>query len=151
MPVQSKFYEMLPQNYGWVLFVGLDSIFVNTWMAMRVVQARKRLEVKYPIMYSLENGGDNEFNCIQRAHQNSLEAHPTFMFLLLVSGLQYPWCSVAAGSTYLLGRILYARGYTKEDPKKRQTGSMISHLGEIILLGGVVSFACHQLGWFDFH
>ena len=27
--------------------------------------ARKKYEVKYPIMYSDENGGDNMFNCVQ--------------------------------------------------------------------------------------
>jgi hypothetical protein len=36
-----------------------------TWQAIRVGKARKVHEVKYPLMYSTENGGDNVFNCIQ--------------------------------------------------------------------------------------
>ena len=43
---QSKILEILPENYGYVVFVAVDSIFVNMWMAMNVGRARKELGVK---------------------------------------------------------------------------------------------------------
>jgi len=149
MAVHSKLMELLPEHYGYVMLTAADSIFVNMWMAMNVAKARKRLEVKYPVMYSNENNGDNEFNCIQRAHQNTLEAYPTFLFLILTSGLAYPKITAAAGAVYLLGRIIYAKGYYSGNPEKRAPGGLLCHLAELVMLGGTVSFATHQLGWFD--
>ena len=41
------------------------SVFVMKYMGIQVGLARKKYDVKYPKMYSDENGGDNVFNCIQ--------------------------------------------------------------------------------------
>ncbi|GBO21920.1 hypothetical protein AVEN_164077-1, partial [Araneus ventricosus] len=63
----------------------------------------------YPTMYSDSN---IVFNCIQRAHGNFLENYPQFLFLLLVGGLSHPKLSTVGGILYLLGRIVYALGYS---------------------------------------
>ncbi|XP_045171400.2 microsomal glutathione S-transferase 3-like isoform X2 [Mercenaria mercenaria] len=144
MAGMSKFVESLPENYGYVVLTGVGSIFVNMWMAINVGKARKQYEVKYPQLYHPEP--NHVFNCIQRAHQNTLEGSSTFMFLLLTSGLQYPKTSAVAGLAYLLGRIIYAKGYYTGDPEKRRWGGF-GHISELVLLGGVVSLAFHQLGW----
>jgi uncharacterized MAPEG superfamily protein len=47
------------------------------------------------------------YNCIQRAHQNSLENQPIFLALLTLSGLQYPVTAATFGGLYLAGRIGY--------------------------------------------
>jgi hypothetical protein len=39
--------------------------FVLMYKGIQVGMARKKYEIKYPKMYSDENGGDNVFNCIQ--------------------------------------------------------------------------------------
>ncbi|CAH1802300.1 unnamed protein product [Owenia fusiformis] len=125
MVAHSKLYEALPEGFGYVLLTGAGSVFVNMWMAINVGKARKKYGVEYPDLYSKDS---KEFNCVQRAHQNTLESYAGYLFLLSVSGLQYPKISAVAGSTYLLGRILYAKGYYTGDPKNRVFSS-ISWLG----------------------
>lgn len=46
--------------------------------------------VKYPNMYAdkKENKDADAFNCVQRAHQNTLENIPHFLMFLLLAGLQ---------------------------------------------------------------
>lgn len=141
--VLSKFCERLPEAYGYVIFAGVGSVFVNTWLAINVGRARKKFEVQYPDMYSKTS---TEFNCIQRAHQYSLENYPQFLFLLLVGGLQYPRTSALAGAVYLAGRVAFATGYYTGDPAKRSRGRF-GFAGMLILLGNTISFAAHQLEW----
>ncbi|CAJ0902608.1 11537_t:CDS:2 [Entrophospora sp. SA101] len=57
------------------------------------------------------------FNCYQRAHQNTLETYPQFLFLLTFS------------------RVAYAKGYQTGDPVKRGRG----RFGTIGLLGLLVT------------
>ncbi|XP_046555023.1 microsomal glutathione S-transferase 3-like isoform X2 [Haliotis rubra] len=141
--VLSKFFETLPEGYGYVVFAGTGSIFVNMWMAINVGRARKKFEVQYPDMYSATS---KEFNCIQRVHQNTLESYPQFLMLLFVGGLQYPKISAAAGAVYLASRIAYALGYYTGDPEKRKWG-LFGAFAMLTLLGNAISLGAHQLRW----
>ena len=76
----------IPSEFGYVILTGTASAFVIMWKGINVGMARRKYEIKYPKMYSDENGGDNMFNCIQRAHQNTLENYPQFLFLLTTAG-----------------------------------------------------------------
>jgi glutathione S-transferase len=145
MAGQSKILEVLPCCYGYVVFTALGSAFVNMWMAFNVMRARKEYNVKYPLMYSPDN---EKFNCIQRAHQNTLETYPQFLLLLTIGGLQYPRVAAGAGIVCLLGRIAYAKGYYTGDPEKRRWGAF-GHIGMLALLGSCVSLAVHQLKWIE--
>ncbi|KAK3083952.1 hypothetical protein FSP39_005945 [Pinctada imbricata] len=104
----SKVAEILPKEYGCVIFTGIATSFVNMWMGINVAKARKKYEVPYPTMYSADS---KEFNCIQRAHQNTLERYPEFLMLLFVAGLEYPRIAAGAGSLYYASRIAFAMGY----------------------------------------
>ncbi|KAJ9584553.1 hypothetical protein L9F63_021111, partial [Diploptera punctata] len=106
----------IPAQYGYCIFVAIGSAFVLTWKAIQVGKARKKYNIPYPTMYSPDNA---QFNCIQRAHQNTLENYPQFLMLLLLGGLECPVVSAGAGVVYLAGRIAYAQGYYSGDPKKR--------------------------------
>jgi len=134
----------LPQGYGYVVLVGaVGNTFVNMWMAINVSKARKQYKVEYPDMYSTTS---KEFNCIQRAHQNTMEGEGRFLTLLFIGGLQYPKISAGLGLVYLIGRIVYAKGYYTGEPDKRGRGAFF-HLAELLLLGNAISFAAHQLEW----
>ncbi|PSN47492.1 Microsomal glutathione S-transferase 3 [Blattella germanica] len=98
----------VPAEYGYVILVAVGSTFVLGWKAMQVGKARRKYGIKYPTMYSADN---NQFNCIQRAHQNTLENYPQFLMLLLLGGLEWPVVSAGAGILFLAGRIVYAKGY----------------------------------------
>ena len=108
-------------------------VLVVTAQAIRVGKARKEHNIKYPIMYSSENGGDNVFNCVQvrifmysrwfdtiiylsinfqRAHQHTVENFPQFLFLMMTAGLKFPRTASAAGCIWLAGRIAFAKGYS---------------------------------------
>ena len=76
--------SLLPAGYGYVILTGIGAIFTALWKGFNVGGARKKYGVKYPDMYSKDS---QVFNCIQRAHQNTLENIPTFMFLLITGGL----------------------------------------------------------------
>lgn len=143
MAIQSKILEALPTDYGFVVLTAVGSVFVNWWLAFNVMKARKEHNVKYPALYSPDN---EKFNCVQRAHQNTLETYPQFLILLTFGGLQYPKISAGAGAVYLLGRIAYALGYYTGDPEKRRWGSF-GFVGSLLLIGNTISFAAHQLKW----
>ena len=120
----------LPTDYGYVIMTGIGAIFMVMWKGFKVGQARKKYEVPYPDMYSKES---KIFNCIQRAHQNTLENLPQFFFLLTMAGFSYPRLSAAAGWVWIVGRVLYALGYSTGEPEKRMKG-VVGYLGLLTLL-----------------
>ncbi|CAK8674918.1 glutathione S-transferase 3, mitochondrial-like [Clavelina lepadiformis] len=126
----------LDKEYGYVAATGVASCLLLQGLAMKVSKARKTYEVPYPKMYSET---EDRFNCIQRAHQNTLEQHPTMLFLLTTGGLGYPKTSAAFGTIWILGRTVYAAGYSTGDPKKRLWGSF-GYIGTIGLLSTSVAF-----------
>lgn len=144
MGCQSKLAECLPCGYGYVVLTAVGSVFVNVWHALNVMQARKKHDIKYPQLYGPED--KKEFNCIQRAHQNYLELWPEFLTLLLLGGLQNPRVAAGAGAIYLVGRIVYAKGYSTGDPEKRKYGAF-GMVGMIVLLGNTICLAFHLLKW----
>ena len=65
----------------------------------------------------------HKFNCVQRAHQNTLENYPIFLMLLAIGSASRPFLSGVYGTIYLLGRLAYAIGYSTGDPAKRNRGA----------------------------
>jgi len=132
---------VIPCGYGLVIFTALGTVVLTAWKAIKVGQARQEFKVPYPAMYSAENMA---FNCIQRAHQNTLENYPHFLFLLLVGGLEMPYWSTVAGVIWIVGRINYARGYYTGDPRKRANGTW-GIVGMTMLLLATLRFAIRRL------
>ncbi|CAL1539293.1 unnamed protein product [Lymnaea stagnalis] len=133
----------LPGDYGYVAFVVAGSWGVLNYLGFRVMQARKKYDVQYPKLYSETS---HEFNCIQRAHQNTLEVYPQFLGFLLLGGLQLPRLSAAFGVVWLLSRIVYAHGYYTFDPAKRNRGAF-GYIGFLGLLVNTVLFGLNTTGF----
>lgn len=110
-------------------------------MASGVMKARKTFNVPYPTLYAESTHKNaNEFNCVQRAHQNSLENLISFYPMLILAGVRFPITAAVSALIYNVGRILYFNGYSTGIPKKRMNGS-IQYIGVLTLLGAVFRFA----------
>ena len=131
----------LPADYGYVILTGVGAIFMVMWKGVRVGQARKKYGVEYPEMYSKDS---MVFNCIQRAHQNTLENLPQFFFLLTMGGFSHPLLSSCGGWVWIAGRVVYALGYSTGEPKKRVRGAF-GYLGLLALLGCSVHTAIQNI------
>uniref|UniRef100_A0A1B6GGH5 Glutathione S-transferase 3, mitochondrial n=2 Tax=Cuerna arida TaxID=1464854 RepID=A0A1B6GGH5_9HEMI len=147
LPVLGSGSEMVtivvPKEYGYVVLVAVGSTFMLMWKGFKVGSARKKYNVAYPTMYSPTN---DQFNCYQRAHQNTLENYPQFLTLLMLGGLQHPVVAAVAGTTWCLGRIAYAKGYYTGDPSKRMQGAF-GYIGLFTLLGLTLKLGVNTLGW----
>ncbi|KAJ9100505.1 hypothetical protein QFC21_003544 [Naganishia friedmannii] len=114
---------VLPSNYAYVALAAAGTLWLNIYQIMTVSKARKAAGLKYPI-YMAENSVAEKdpkayrFNCCQRAHANTLETVPTFLFALLYSG-----------------RFLYTIGYATGQPQLRNTsGGVVHNVGYLGLM-----------------
>jgi hypothetical protein len=79
--------DFLAPEHGYVLLASTGAFVIHMWLSFKVGQARKKYNVKYPDLYSEK---EQNFNCIQRAHQNTLEGIPFYLSLLLAGGIRHP-------------------------------------------------------------
>uniref|UniRef100_A0A4W3KG94 Glutathione S-transferase 3, mitochondrial n=1 Tax=Callorhinchus milii TaxID=7868 RepID=A0A4W3KG94_CALMI len=121
---------VLSKEYGYVVLTGAASFMMVSHLAYRVSKARKEYKVEYPMMYSDDPQTGHIFNCIQRAHQNTLECYSPFLFFLAIGGIHF------------IGTYFNECG----EPKKRIRGAFGS-LALLGLMGTAVSFAFRHLGW----
>ncbi|XP_054651827.1 microsomal glutathione S-transferase 3b [Dunckerocampus dactyliophorus] len=123
---------VLPPHFGYVIFTYLYSWIMLAYLGLKVGAARKKYNVKYPTMYSDK---EQVFNCIQRAHQNTLEVYPQWLIFQTIAALVYPLSASVLGAIWVTSRLSYAWGYYTGDPAKRMNGAYgyIGYLGVIFL------------------
>mmetsp|Transcript_14928 Transcript_14928/g.24418 ORF Transcript_14928/g.24418 Transcript_14928/m.24418 type:complete len:145 (-) Transcript_14928:34-468(-) len=130
----------LPDDFGYVVLAHMFSWISNTYLTINVVKARKKYDVKYPALYApADHKNAEEFNCVQRAHQNTLENWGPVQILMAFNGILHPKFAATCGAIWAVGRIVYGWGYSKNGPSGRMAGGLLSHLGDFpLLIGGFV-------------
>jgi uncharacterized membrane protein YecN with MAPEG domain len=116
-----------------VALVGLLALLQYLVFGMLVGRARGKYGVKAPAV-----AGHEIFDRYFRVQQNTLELLVVFLpalwlFALYVSAT---WAAVL-GAVYLVGRVLYLRGYVA-DPSKREIGFGLSFLPILVLVIGAL-------------
>ncbi|KAE8996689.1 hypothetical protein PF010_g20168 [Phytophthora fragariae] len=136
----------LQPAHGYIPLVVIGAGLVGTWAGFRVGVARKQFNVPYPQMYAEKKDKNaNEFNCVQRAHQNVLENLPLFYAMLATSSIYRPKLAAAAGLVRVAGFVMYVKGYSTGDPAKRTKGNF-GYLGLLVMLGLSLEAALRLLG-----
>eukprot|EP00164_Ancoracysta_twista_P019801 GFYU01035038.1.p1 GENE.GFYU01035038.1~~GFYU01035038.1.p1 ORF type:complete len:144 (-),score=27.83 GFYU01035038.1:14-445(-) len=125
--------EVTPE-FGYVLLsIGL-SWLLYWYQMILVVMARKKYDVQYPTLYAPEsNKNAKAFNCVQRAHQNTLETLGLVQVLTLVNGLFQPSLSASLFTVWCFGRVLYAVGYSMS-PGNRVYGAITYRIADTALI-----------------
>ncbi|XP_020374270.1 microsomal glutathione S-transferase 3b isoform X1 [Rhincodon typus] len=136
--IQPHSNQLIHPHFGYVILVFIYSWIMLAYLGMKVGLARKKYKVKYPDMYSDK---DPLFNCIQRAHQSTVEIYPQWLIFQLIAGVVYPISASLLGIIWVTSRFTYAWGYYSGVPEKRMNGSYgyIGLLG-VIFLSTVVAF-----------
>jgi len=115
-------------------FVTLLDMILYFFLFMNVGRARHKFNIQTP---SIE--GPEEFQRIFRAHINTLEQLMFHLPLLWIAAFAMDDVFAAAfGSVWLLGRILYTRGYYRK-AKSHNKGFLISFMVNIVLFMGAMA------------
>lgn len=113
---------------GWVTLVAL---LVYLWMTINVSRARHRFGIQAPL-----TDGPQQFLSVLRVQSNTVEQLALFLPALWMCawflGDRY---AAAGGALWIVGRILYARGYYR-DPKDRALGYGLTVIASFALMVG---------------
>jgi uncharacterized membrane protein YecN with MAPEG domain len=125
----------------WVAVVASLALIEYVVILMLTGQARGRFGVPAPA-----TTGNPSFERYFRVQQNTIEQLVIFLpSIFLFATYVSEGVAAALGLVFVLGRVIYARGYI-EDPAKRGPGFMLTFLPNVILLlGGLVGAILGQL------
>ncbi|SAM02052.1 hypothetical protein [Absidia glauca] len=97
----------IPSEYGYVLATTVATTAYLMFLTISVGKARTKAKVPYPY---------------GKLHGNTLEFWPIVTSTALIAGLSHPVLAAAAHAWWLLGRIVYVRGYVTGKPQNRLYG-----------------------------
>ena len=134
----------LPEIYPVVMLSATALPFItSTVMGGQVMSARKTFKVAYPNLYAVPGVHEkaDEFNRVQRGHQNIFETLPSVMGFTLIGGLKYPRVAIFLAAAYCIGNFYYLLGYadTKKDVKGARYTKPLAVLKPIGMIGGLIN------------
>lgn len=114
---------------AWVHLVALLALIECFYFAFAVGNARATFGIKAPAI-----SGNEIFERFFRVQQNTIEQMIVFLPALFIAASYWSAEWVAAiGAVYLVGRILYFRGYVRE-PRARHIGFILSSVPIMLLV-----------------
>jgi uncharacterized membrane protein YecN with MAPEG domain len=118
----------------WIALVTLLVATEYFFLAIMVGKSRSEAGIAAPAII-----GDEKFERVFRVQQNTMEQLVIFFPALWLFGYYVsPTIGAALGVVFLIGRIMYARGYVQH-PDKRAPGFIIGSLATLALMvGGLV-------------
>jgi len=117
----------------YVTAVVMLALLQYIYFAIEVGRARARFSVPAPA-----TTGDEHFERFFRAHQNSTEQLVVFLPAIFACGyFANEALATALGLTFVVGRMLYFRGYTNPE-KSRGLGFMLGLLSSVIMILSVL-------------
>ncbi|MEP5765474.1 MAG: MAPEG family protein [Halieaceae bacterium] len=125
----------------WIVLVTLLVAVEYFYLSIMVGKSRGETGIKAPSII-----GNDKFERVFRVQQNTLEQLVIFFPALWIFGY-YVSATIGAGLgvLFLIGRIIYARGYVK-DPDKRAPGFIIGSLSLLaLIIGGLVGVTLRLL------
>jgi glutathione S-transferase len=120
---------MIPATLSTAI-VTLGIGFFYFYTGFRVGNLRAKHKIQAPA-----TSGHPEFDRAYRVQLNTLEQMGIFLPFFWVAAfypIRWPWLAPLIGVVWLLGRILYMRGYMA-DPDKRLTGAATTGVSSIIM------------------
>uniref|UniRef100_A0A7S0L1D0 Glutathione transferase n=1 Tax=Coccolithus braarudii TaxID=221442 RepID=A0A7S0L1D0_9EUKA len=134
----------VPELYPLVLLSVTGLPFITSFMmGGQVMSARTRLNVPLPNLYATPGVHDKaeEFNRVQRGHQNMFETLSYVLMATVVGGIKYPRVAVGFMVAYCLGNVFYLRGYANmaHDVNMARYKNPIAALKPVGLIGSVIT------------
>jgi glutathione S-transferase len=124
----------------WVAAVTLLSLLTYFWIGYRVGGARGKFGISAPA-----TTGNEDFERVFRAHQNTLEWLPIYLPSLWLFAFYWDGMIAAAiGLVWIVGRVLYATSYAKA-ASSRGLGFAVQALATGVLLFGALIGAAMAL------
>lgn len=94
----------LPSEYGWTLVALGGAVMTTMYGGIKVALARKKFDVKYPTLYAESSHKHAKaFNCVQRAHQQTLEWMAPVMVMTAANGLVFPIAAARCCAVWTVG------------------------------------------------
>jgi uncharacterized MAPEG superfamily protein len=124
----------------WVNLVILLGLVEFVVFGFLVGSAREKYGVKAPA-----TSGHQMFDRYFRVHYNTLELLILFVPALWIAAMYWnPQWMAGVGAVYLIGRVIYLRGYVA-DPRQRSIGFALSMLPILILVLAALAGAVKAL------
>ncbi|KAJ7701802.1 hypothetical protein B0H17DRAFT_1128035 [Mycena rosella] len=112
---------VLPAGLPYVAAALVSTAFLLTGQMIAVGRARKAAGIKYPQLYAdkaemAASPAAVKFNCVQRAHQNTLENIAQVYMMTTVLGLRHPVLAASGLAMWVASRVAYTIGYASGNP-----------------------------------
>ncbi|KAJ7216530.1 hypothetical protein GGX14DRAFT_605069 [Mycena pura] len=111
----------VPPGFSSVIASLLSTVVLLAGQSIAVSRNRRSAGIEYPRLYAEKaemtaSPAAVKFNCVQRAHQNTLENIPQ---VTVVLGLRHPTLAASALGVWVISRVAYTLGYASGEPSMR--------------------------------